>query len=189
MDWMKLKHSLLLTASALFVLASANSHAGRTGVNMYYGLGLGAVSIKDTDAAANGEVILGIEEDGWALEGIAFASTEAGTTISTVDTSVSGKEIGLAYRTIEKNERHFKFKFSKTDLDIDTKVTVGTATATTTTATQGKSYTVGMGFRMDRESRLEVDYTYHNNDVVTDPVHFLTLRYLWGGSPYQGNAL
>jgi len=182
---MKLNHSLLLTVSTLFIFLSANSHAGREGVNAYYGLGLGAVSQTDVDAAATGEVILGIEEDGWALEGIAFTSTDAGTTNAAIDKSISGKEIGLAFRSIEKNERYYKFKVSKTDLDIDTIVTAGT---TTTATTQGKSYTVGMGFRMDREARLEVDYTFHNNDDLADPVHFLTLRYIWGGAPYHGTA-
>lgn len=186
---MKLKHSLLITASTLLVLMSASSHAGRTGVNSFYGLGLGAAVLPDADAAPTGEVIIGIEEDGWALEGIAFASTEVGTDVSTVDTSISGKEIGLGYRSIEKNHRYYKFKVSKTDLDIETKTTSGTTTFSNTTTTEGNSYTVGMGFRMDRDARLEVDYVYHNNDDLTDPVHFLMFRYLWGGAPYQGTSL
>ena len=188
MYWMKLKHSLLITASTLLVLLSASSHAGRTGVNSYYGIGLGAAVLPDADAAPTGEIVLGITEDGWALEAIGFASTEVGTDISTVDTSVSGKDIGLSYRSVEKNNRYYKLKVSKTDLDIETKTTSGTATATSTTATEGNSYTIGMGFRMDRETRLEVDYVYHNNDDLTDPVHFLMFKYLWGGAPYQGTS-
>lgn len=185
---MKLKHSLLLTASSLFIFLSANSHAGREGVNSYYGLGLGAASLKGVDPAATGEVILGIEEDGWALEGIAFAGTEAATDDPETDVSISGKEIGLAFRSIEKNDRYYKFKVSKTDLDIEDKETVAAVTTTTTAATQGKSYTIGMGFRMDRDARLEVDYTLHNNDTLPDAVHFLTVRYLWGGAPYHGTS-
>lgn len=181
---MKLKHSLLLTASTLFIFLSANSHAGREGVNGYYGLGLAAVSMSDADLAPTGELVLGVEEDGWALEAIAFGSTEVATDDPTTDRSISGNEIGLAFRSIEKNEHYYKFKFSKTDLDIDNK----DAVSTITTKTQGKSYTVGMGFRMDREARLEVEYTLHNNDLISDPIHFLTLKYLWGGAPYHGTA-
>lgn len=185
---MKLKHSLLLTVSTLFIFLSANSHAGREGVNAYYGLGLGVSSLKTVDPAATGEIIIGIEEDGWALEGIAFSGTDAATDDPETDVSISGKEIGLAFRSIERNERYYKFKVSKTDLDIDNKETIAGVTTTTTALTEGKSYTVGMGFRMNREARLEVDYTYHNNDELADAVHFVTLRYLWGGAPYHGSS-
>jgi len=184
MYWMKLKHSLLLTASTLLIFLSANSHAGREGVNAYYGLGLAATSITDVDPAPTGQIIIGVEEDGWALEAIGYASTEVATEVSSVDASISGTEIGLAFRTIEKNERYYKFKYSMTDLDIDS-ITTGSTTTNTTT---GKSYTIGMGFRTSRVNRVEVDYTFHNSDDLSDAVHFISLKYLWGGAPYHGTS-
>jgi len=184
MYWMKLKHSLLLTASTLLIFLSANSHAGREGVNTYYGIGLAATSITDVDPAPTGQIIIGVEEDGWALEAIGYASTEVATEVSSVDVSISGTDIGLAFRTIEKNERYYKFKYSMTDLDIDS-ITTG---ATTTNITNGKSYTVGMGFRTSRVNRMEVDYTFHNSDDLSDAVHFISLKYLWGGAPYHGTS-
>jgi Outer membrane protein beta-barrel domain len=188
MYWMKLKHSLLLSASTLFIFLSANSHAGREGVNAYYGLGFGAASMKNVDPAPTGQIVLGIEEDGWALEAIGYASTEVGTDNPETDISISGTDIGLAYRSIEKNDRYYKLKFSKTDLDLEDKETIASVTTTTTTATSGKSYTIGMGFRTSRENRVEVDYTLHNSDDLSDNVHLLSLKYLWGGAPYHGTS-
>ena len=185
---MKLKHSLLLTASTLFIFLSANSHAGREGVNAYYGLGLAATSIKYVDPAPTGQIIVGVEEDGWALEAIGYGSTEVGSDDPETDFSISGKDIGLAFRTIEKNERYYKFKYSITDLDLKDKETIASVTTTTTTATSGKSYTIGMGFRTSRVNRVEVDYTYHNSDDISDAVHFISLKYLWGGAPYHGTS-
>ncbi len=183
---MKLKQTLLFTASSLLILASASSQAARQGIDFYYGLGIGAAAPADVDASATGEIILGIEEDGWAIEGIAYNGLEAGTGVTNIDYSLSGTELGLAYRTIEKNNRYYKIKYSRADMDFETINT--TTNASTTTESSGNSYTVGIGFRMDRETRLEVDYSYHNIDALSDPVHFISLRYLWGGSPYQGRA-
>lgn len=181
---MKLKQTLLFTASSLLILASASSQAGRQGIDFYYGLGLGAAQPADVDASVTGEIILGIEEDGWAIEGIAYNGMDAATDVTNIDYSLSGTELGLAYRTIEKSNRYYKIKYSRAEMDFET---INTATdASITTSGSGNSYTVGIGFRMDREERLELDYTYHNNDDFSDPVHFVNLRYLWGGSPYQG---
>ncbi|HEY9200059.1 MAG TPA: outer membrane beta-barrel protein [Gammaproteobacteria bacterium] len=181
---MKLKQTLLFTASSLLILASASSQAGRQGIDFYYGLGLGAAQPTDVDASATGEIILGIEEDGWAIEGIAYNGMDAATDVTNIDYSLSGTEIGLAYRTIEKNDRYYKIKYSRADMDFETINT--TTDNSSTTESSGNSYTVGIGFRMDRDARLELDYSYHNIDALSDPVHFISLRYLWGGSPYQG---
>jgi len=191
---MKLKHSLLLTASTLFIFLSANSHAGREGVNAYYGLGLGAAAPQsidilgyfdlDFDPTANMEIILGIEEDGWALEAIASRSIDAGTNLSVLDYNLQTLDLGIGYRTIEKNNRYYKFKYSKTDVDIQLDASGTTATA----ETEGNSLSFGMGFRMDREERMEVDITYHDNDATKEPIYFVNLRYIWGGAPYHGTA-
>jgi len=120
MYWMKLKQTLLFTASSLLILASASSQAGRQGIDFYYGLGLGAAQPADVDVSAIGEIILGIEEDGWAIEGIAYSGLEAGTDVTNFDYSLSGTEIGLAYRTIEKNNRYYKIKYSRAEMDFET---------------------------------------------------------------------
>lgn len=187
---MKLKQSLLILFSLFTVLLSANSHAGRQGVNGYYGLGLGVFTTKYVDPAATGAVILGVEEDGWALEAVALASVETGTDDPETDYSIRGVDIGLGYRTIEKNNRYYLMKFSKTDIDFKDKETdsVTSITTSTTTETSGNSYTIGMGFRMARDARMEINYTFHSNDDLSDPAHLLSVSYLWGGAPYHGNS-
>lgn len=182
---MKLKYFLLLAASSLFIFSSANSQAGTEGSNAYYGLGIGVLSQTDIDPVATGGVVLGIEEDGWAFEGIAFRSPYTAMDTTTTDVAFSGHDIGLAFRTTEKNERYYKIKYSRASLDIDFKAAGGSIT---TGSTQGSSATVGIGFRMDKEARLEMDYTYHQNDDFSDPIHYLTLIYIWGGTPYSSSS-
>ncbi len=201
---MKLKQSLPILFSLFIMLLSANSYAGRQGVNGYYGVGLGAASTKNADVAGTGAVIVGIEEDGWALEAIGFASVEAGTDNSNLDYSINGVDIGLGYRTIEKNNMYYFLKFSKTDIDVKYKLTndITSTTTTSTNGTDGNSFTVGMGFRMARDARLEVNYTYYSSDseygesagslegdkILPDPVHMISVQYLWGGAPYHGSS-
>ena len=190
---MKLKQSSLLIISAALILMSANSYAGRQGISFYYGLGLDAILPQDPtgagidfDPTAGGEAILGIEEDGWSLEGIAYTSIEAGTDISNLDYSVDGTHLGLAYRTIEKRNFYYKYKISGTKMDFDLKNT--TTNASATAKTSGSSYTFGVGWRVDRAERLELDYSYYNSSDIDDAVHLITLKYLWGGTPYQGKS-
>ena len=181
---MKLKQSLLLLVSISMVLLSSNSFAGRQGINLIYGIGLGAVSPADSDVAAAGSVFFGFIEDGWSLEGTAIKSTEAGTDIPLFDYSIKATDIGIAYRTVESNNSYFKFKISETDIDV---TSINTATnADITTETEGRTYTLGMGWRMSRENRLEVDYSYHSSDDFSDPIHMINVSYLWGGAPYLG---
>ncbi|RDH81476.1 MAG: hypothetical protein DIZ80_15460 [endosymbiont of Galathealinum brachiosum] len=179
---MKFKQNLLLIITTFFMLMSVESQAGRQGISFYYGLGLGAVAPTDFDVSATGDLMFGIEEDGWALELIGYGSVEAGSNNSAVDYSVSGNHIGLAYRTIEKDGQWYKFKVSGTDMDFDLSNT------TTDTVTSGNSYTFGWGMRMNREARLEIDYSYYKSDDLADAVHMATVRYFWGGSEYQGSS-
>ncbi len=183
---MKLKQGLLILSSALLVMLSANSHAGRQGVNAYYGLGAGVLSTSGFDVSATGTITFGLEEDGWAVEAVGIRSMEAGTDDPQTDYSIQGVDIGLGYRTIEKNHRYYIFKYSKTDVDITLKETIANVTTSDTLASNGKSYSFGMGFRMSRENKLEVSYTYHSNEDIDDPIHFVNVSYLWGGAPYQG---
>ena len=177
---MKLKQRLLFVITLLLMTLSANSQAGRQGISFYYGLGLGVVAPSDVDVGAAGDIIIGFEEDGWAIEGSAFSSASAGTNDSTVDYTVNGTQFGLAYRTIETNNRWFKYKISNTNMDFD--FSDNTATATSS----GIGYTLGIGLRMSRERRAELDYTYYDSSDLADVVHILTLRVFWGGSEYQG---
>ncbi len=183
---MKLKQNLL-TITTIFMLAlSANSQAGRQGINAYYGFGFGALSITDHDVAGTGNLMFGLEEDGWAIEAVGLASVEAGTDlIGAPDYSIRGVDVGLAYRSIEKNNSYYIFKYSKTDVDATYKL----ASFSTTYETSGNSITLGMGFRVSRENRLEVSYSYHNNDDYNDPIHLINATYLWGGAPYTGRDL
>ena len=176
---MKLKYSLLIIFSLLLQF-SANSYAGRQGISFYYGLGMGGEQSKDLDVTALGEAVFGIEEDGWLLEATGFASTEAGTSDPDANYSIQGYHFGIGYRTIERNDSYFKFLISRTKMDfnftddpIDEK-------------TDGTSYSLGMGWRVDRGQRLEAIYTYYDEDFA--PVHMITVRYLWGGTPYHGKS-
>lgn len=185
---MKIKQNLLLTATTLGLVMSASSYAGRQGVSAYYGVGLGLISPDyktsatvngPDDATMQGAIVAGVEEDGWALEAVAFSGLEAGTN-SSVDYTMSGLDIGLAYRTIEKNSKYYKLKFSKSDVDID--FTQGLSTA----ETEGNTYSIGMGFRMDRQERMEINYNLFKPDEGSDTAHMINVSYLWGGAPYDG---
>lgn len=179
---MKLKQQLLLVITTFLIFMSVNSQAGRQGINFYYGLGLGAVLPPFSDVTGTGDIMLGIEEDGWSLEGIAYASLEAGTDDPATDYSVSGSHIGLAYRTIEKNNSWFKIKVSAT------KMTFDYSNDPVDDKSDGISYSVGWGIRMSREARMELEYSYYDSDQSKDAVHIATLRYFWGGAEYNGKA-
>jgi len=177
---MKLKQSLLLIITTFVLLVSTNSHAGRQGINFYYGAGAGAALPEASDPAPIGEIMFGAEEDGWALEIIGYTSTETGTDNNAVDYSISGRHFGIAYRTIERHNNWFKFKVSSTTMDFDNSNTP------IDYETKGTSYTFGWGIRINREARLEIDYNFYNSDNLNDPVHIVSARYFWGGSEYQG---
>jgi len=179
---MKFKQNSLLIITTFLVFMSANSQAGRQGINFYYGLGLGVFDIPFTDIGAMGDIMVGIEEDGWALEAIGYASAETGGDDPTVDTSISGTQIGLAYRTIEENGTWYKFKVSSTDMTFDDSDTA------VDEESSGNTYSIGWGIRMNREARLEIEYSYYDSSDLIDPVHLATVRYFWGGSDYQGKA-
>jgi len=191
---MKFKQSLLLILSISAMLLSANSYAGRQGINFFYGVGLSAVAPDEigvpsilsieADPTAAASIMLGFEEDGWSLEATGFTSLEQGSNISLVDYSISGTDIGLAYRSIEKHGRYYKIKYAQSDVDIDFNVSGSTLTA----ETSGKSYTLGLGLRTSRENRIEVDYTFHDSDDLSDAVHMISIHYLWGGAPYLGKS-
>jgi len=175
---MKLKQNLLLTITTLLLIMSANSHAGREGVSFYYGVALGAVAPEDYDVVPTGNFMLGFEEDGWALEGIVFGSTEAESNVANVDYSINGSDIGIAYRTIEENNNWFKFKVSRVKMTFD---------ATVETEESDTAFTLGWGMRPGLDSRFEIDYSYYSPEDTT--IHMLNFRYFWGGAKYEGRGL
>lgn len=179
---MKLKQGAILIITTFLMLLTTSSQAGRQGVSFYYGLGLGVIAPTDFDAAPAGDIMFGMEEDGWALEGLLFNSVAAGTGDPAIDYSTTGSHLGLAYRTIEKNGNWFKFKASATKVSFDL---TGSASEV---KTNGVTYTVGWGMRMGREARLEIDYNYYKSNDLSDALHMVFGRYFWGGSEYQGKA-
>lgn len=181
---MKLKYKLLMLMSIMMLTISTSSQAGRQGVNGYYGVGLSAVGFKDVDVTAAGNILFGIEEDGWGIEAVGFASVEGGTDIDGLDYSIRGLDVGLGYRSIEKNNRYYLLKYSKSEVDLK----LLTSTSSDTIPLTGKTYSVGMGFRVSRENRIEVVYSLHSSDELDESVHFISLNYLWGGAPYSGKS-
>ncbi len=179
---MKFKQNLLLATAAIALLVSANSHAGRQGINFYYGAGTGIGFLKTIDPLPTGEIMFGVEEDGWALEAIGFSSIEMGTDDSAVNASINGSHLGIAYRTIERHRMWFKIKVSNTRLKIDY------TDISDSGSSSGTGYAIGIGMRMSREARLEIDYNFYDNSDILDPLHMISAHYFWGGSEYQGKA-
>ena len=170
--------------SFVFMLATAVSvQAGNQGIHYYYGAGLAVMSSDEQsielDATAGGELILGIEEDGWALEYSGFRTMDAGTSISsTTDYSASMTHVSLGYRTIEQDGIYYKIKAGSMSADFDF------SDATVTAETEGNFIGVGMGMRMSKDSRVELEYSLYSSDDI-DTTHLITLHYLFGGAPYE----
>lgn len=186
---MKLKQSLSLLSTVLLAAASADSLAGKQGVSSYYGAGLGLANTKGADTTPSGHLMFGFEEDGWFFEGVAFSTVDAGTDIPTLDYTVSGTDIGLGYRSIEKNGTYYLIKYSSTSVDFKLKETrvLGDAEDDSGKLDEsGNTYTLGVGFRAGRDERMEVRYSFNNIDNLSDPIHLLSFSYLWGGAMAQG---
>ncbi len=178
---MKLKQSLVLATMTFALLLSANSQAGRQGINFYYGLGLGTALYTDSDITSDvmptGELLFGIEEDGWALEGIGFGGLE----LNSDPLSIDGYNLGIAYRTIERRNSWFKFKVSKTNIDVN-------EDNGSRIEASGYSYAVGWGMRINRGTRLEFDYSFFTASRLNGSVHMIIGKFFWGGSKYQGKS-
>jgi len=174
------------TAFLSFVLMlamTAGAQAANQGIHFYYGVGLTAMlsdeKVPELDAAGGGEVIVGMEEDGWAFEYSGFKTAEAGTNNAALDYTTSMTQISLAYRTIEKGKMYYKIKVGNMTADFD-------FTGTTATAeTDGTFVGLGLGMRSNKDARIELEYSLYSSDDI-DNTHMITLRYLFGGAPYQG---
>jgi len=167
--------------SFVFMLVmSTGAQAGRQGINFFYGLGITGLSSSEKtpefDAAGGGEVIVGFEEDGWAVEYSGFKTLSSGTNTANVDYAASITQLSLAYRTIEKGKMYYKIKAGQMTADFN--FTGATATA----VTDGNFVALGIGMRTGREARVELEYSLYSSDTI-DNTHMFTLRYLFGGAP------
>lgn len=185
---MKLKQNLLLIITTFLLFMSASSQAARQGVSFYYGLGqtTGLADNTDFDLAIMGDIMFGIEEDGWALEATAFGGLDATSGDGVQDYSTSGTNFSFIYRTAGSSN-WFKYKISITEMDFK-------YTTAPTNKTDGLTYTIGWGFRASRESRIEIDYNFYsigNQDnqpvnLEIDAMHMIRFSYFWGGPEYKG---
>ena len=174
------------TAFLSFVLMltmTAGAQAANQGISFFYGVGLTAMSsdekVPELDAAGGGEIIVGIEEDGWAFEISGFKTAEAGTNNAALDYTATMSQISLAYRTIEKGNKYYKIKAGNMTADFDFTGTAGEA------ETDGSFVGLGMGIRTKKDARIELEYSLYSSDDI-DNTHMITLRYLFGGAPYEG---
>ncbi|MDH5472134.1 MAG: hypothetical protein OEY61_04700 [Gammaproteobacteria bacterium] len=182
---MKHKQTSQLILFALLISASAVSFAGRQGVSFFYGIGLGAAYIDESapalefDAAASGEFTVGLEEDGWAVEYSGYQTIETGTSLSTLDYKLKGSSASLSYRTVESGGNYYKIKYGNADTD------VSWSNGATTTKVNGNVYGLAMGFRLEKEKRMEIEYDFFSADSASGfaDTHMVTLRYLFGGTP------
>lgn len=163
----------------MLILIMDTSFAGDQGISPYYGLGIGGVRVDYGGADPNEGLellhgMLGFEEDGWALELDAMkffdSSDSVATTVSTA----------LSYRTIERGGTYFKFKYGNLNIDFGDD-----------DSTDGNVYGIGFGLRLERDERLELEYTLTNqkdnsSTAISTDFHMLTLSYLFGGAPYSG---
>ncbi|MCW8853296.1 MAG: hypothetical protein OQK76_08870 [Gammaproteobacteria bacterium] len=178
---MKLKQTIQIVLSMLLVAASTTSFAGRQGINFLYGIGGGGIYADssnpaiDYDVAPSGNIFIGFEEDGWAIEYASFKSIESGTSVAGLDYSVSGTQTSLAYRTVESGRTYFKIKYGNADLDYSYSNNLEALT-------DGKIYGVGMGWRLKRDERLELDYGFYSGSQGADDVHMLMVNYMFGGN-------
>ena len=168
----------------VMLLMSAGVQAGNQGISFLYGVGVAGVSSDEKaiehDATGAGEIFVGIEEDGWSLTYSGFKTLEAGTNRANIDYSATLTQTALSYRTIERNNIYYKLSAGQMTANIDY-----TGAAIPLLKTTGNFMGLGMGLRMDREERMELEYSVYSSDEV-DTTHMLTLRYIFGGAPFVG---
>lgn len=190
---MNLKNKILLGVMAGLLGFAGMATAGKQGISFYGGLGLSAVlpnSVNgfEYDPAAGGNAFLGLEEDGWFLEYVGLATTQTGTNDPATEYTVQGGVGSLGYRTLEaKSGLYFLLSLGTSSFDVTETVT---GQPDVTGNFSGNAISLGMGMRMDKTERIELDYSFMR---LTDDqasggdfdAHMLTLRYIWGGNPYD----
>ena len=164
----------------LMLVMTAGAQAGNQGIHFFYGVGIAGISsdeeVPEFDIAGGGEVIVGFEEDGWAIEYSGIKTAESGTNAPTVDYTASITQISLAYRSIEKGKMYYKIKAGQMTADYDF------TGATTMAETEGNFVGLGMGMRTKKDARIELEYSLYSSDDI-DNMHMFTIRYLFGGAP------
>jgi hypothetical protein len=190
---MTLKNKIQLVAMAALLCVAGTAVAGKQGISFYGGLGLSAVAPKavngfEYDPAAGGNITLGIEEDGWFVEYIGVATVKAGTNNPNIEYAAQGGVGFFGYRTLEtKGGLYFLLGVGKASFE-------GTETQTGLPDDimdySGNAVSLGMGMRLDKTERIELDYSFMrlSEDDVPDSdfdAHMLTLRYIWGGNSYD----
>lgn len=181
----------LIALTALVMLPGA--YAGNQGVFLYYGAGAGGLVVDEKpgsisyDPAGFLSLFLGIEEDGWALEYRGFATADTATEFSNVDYSVSGNILSLGYRTIEKNGLYYKVQYGRVEGDTKQMTTILGVKSTETFDSKAKAITLGIGMRLRKGNRIELDYSYvdptEGLSTVVSKAHMVSLRYLFDGAP------
>jgi len=188
---MSFKNRIQILLATTALLTFSHAWGGNEGVFLYYGAGLGAMAIDEKsgfigyDPAGIGSILVGIEEDGWALEYTGFQTTEAGTDLSAFDYKVSGSVVSLGYRTLEKGNMYYLFSYGKGKADFDL---IDTATDAKATGTMdGKVITLGIGLRLQSKDRMEMNYSLYDpssaDTSFISKVHMLNFRYLFDGAP------
>ncbi len=186
---MSFKNTIKMAMLGAVMGTATTVSAANEGVNFFYGLGLGGIMIDEQvagqdifDPAAIGSIFIGIEEKGWALEHSVGKTADSGTINTAVDYAMTVTHTSLGYRSIEKNKTYYLFKFGKADVDVDLKggTTLGGVVNDGDTY-EGNVYSLGMGWRMAKDERLEIDYSFYSSSDV-DNTHILTARYMWGGN-------
>lgn len=189
---MNLKNTIRLVVMTTLLVFAGVASAGKQGISFYGGVALSGVApqqdVPEYDPAVAGGLFIGIEEDGWSLEYHGLRTVETATSVANVDYTGSGSIASLGYRTLETSGgMYFLFGFGLTKLDMDF------SDATATNHTEGNAYTLGMGFRLDKTERVELSYSLYSSSAVDalagdtsiDDVHIVSLRYIWGGTPYD----
>lgn len=172
---------------------SGMATAGKQGISFYGGLGLSGAAPKSVngfeyDPAAGGNAFIGIEEDGWFIEYVGLATLRTGTNNPDIEYTVQGGVGSLGYRTLETSGGlYFLLSAGVASFD-ETEIEVGLPDEIYKYS--GNAVSLGMGIRLDKTERIELDYTYMRltDDDIPDndfDAHMVTLRYIWGGNPYD----
>ncbi len=176
---MDLMYKIQITIFSILMMATSSLYAGNQGVSAYYGIGLGGASVTDStlDVAPTGNIFIGIEEDGWAVEYAAFKSTEAGSDDPAVDYTISGNQTSLSYRTVEGGGLYYKMRYGNSEVDVEFKDDV-----LPLIESSGQVWGLAVGMRLARDERLEIEYgVYVPDEDTLNNTHLLMFNYLFGG--------
>jgi len=173
---MYLRHKLQILLLSTSLLFAPGSYAYKgSEIDFYYGGGVGGyyVDLVDDNLTINGgmvNLIVGVEERGWAFEGKGMKFYKSGESLDIISS------YSVAYRTIEQGGRYYKFKggvFFDKNSGAD--------------AAEGGLIGASYGIRLSNGHRLELDYEYSKQVYTLSSVdfefdvHMLSLQYLFGG--------